>query len=157
MTFAAAIPMLHPERLVGLPLRDAGLESLAVAAADAGQFAFHGGTRQVWVDLFVSAVEGLATLPIAVAIVWVAHRAKINRWAVLSAVLATALSIVIVALLQIVGLDFWAAITDVLAEIGFGRFMYEIWPAMVIIFVSSMMFASWLKKRTQRDEAKVFL
>ena len=130
---------------------------LLAAAADAGEFGFYGGPRQVWVDILVSAVEGLATLPIALVIVWVLHRAKIDRWVLLSAVLATVFSIVVVTLLQLFGLNFWAVIQQVLSEIGFGRFVYELWPAVGVIFFGSIVFAYWFKKRTQRDDPKVFL
>lgn len=130
---------------------------LLAAAADAGAYGFDGGPGQVWVDILVSAVEGLATLPIAKVIVWVLHRTKIDRWVLLSAVLATVFSIVVVTLLQLFGLNFWAVIQQVLLEIGFGRFVYELWPAIGVIFVGSIVFAYWLKSRTQRDDAKVFL
>lgn len=116
------------------------------ASADAGPFAFDGGSEQVWIDIFVSAVQGVATLPIALVIVWFFYRAKLDRWTLLNAVLATVFAIAIVALLETVELHLWTAVAAGLSAIGFHRFFYELWPAIGVLLVGSQLFAFWLKR-----------
>lgn len=120
---------------------------MLAAAANATEFSDGGGATQVWVDIFASAFQGLATLPIALVIVWLLSKTGLARWTLLRALVASVFSILIAVLFEILGLSFWAAVSRGLSAIGLQQFVYELWPAIGVIFFGSLLFSYWLRRR----------
>ncbi|MBH5322352.1 hypothetical protein [Aurantiacibacter sediminis] len=127
----------------------------AVAAAEAVQFGYNHDASQAWTDILVSLVQGIATLPLALIIVWLLHRIEFDRWAFVSAVTATIAALVATVLLELLGLNIWGMVVVSLRAIGLHPFVYEFWPALVILLIGSFLFALWLKRISAKSEARV--
>lgn len=131
------------------------LDTLA-AATGPSEFAFHGGAEQWWTDLLASALSGLVLLPLALLFVWLFHKVRLDRWFVLTAVLATIFSIVATEIINTYLWEIYAFAEDVLHRIGVHRFMYLLIPNLSVCLLGATGFGWWLKRHRTCDASGVF-
>ncbi|MDJ0643603.1 MAG: hypothetical protein QNJ15_12370 [Erythrobacter sp.] len=130
---------------------------LAAAANSAPESEFgywDGGPHQLLVDVLASALEGLVLLPPAMLFVLLVHRFKLTRWLVLTAALATILSVVVSSLVH----EFVAPIFHYsglfLELIGVHRFEYALAPGLLVCFAGSAVFGLWLTRKYPNNGAR---
>ena len=121
------------------------------ASAEITEFSFDGGADQWWTDLLASALSGLVLLPFALLFVWGFHKLRLDRLVVLSAILATVLSVVVT---QAVNLYLWgiyAFFEGLLHRIELNRFVYMVFPTLSVCLVGAIGFGWWLKRHRNDD------
>ena len=129
--------------------------TIAAAAAEALPHAFDGSAHQWWVDVLASALSGLVHLPIAIFFVWLFHRFRLNRWLVVTALLATLLSVIVTGILDLFVGKIYSVAQQMLVAVGLNRFGYMLMPNLLVCLVGAIVFAWWFKHRPRVDEDEI--
>ncbi len=110
--------------------------------------------KQWWTDVLASALSGLVHLPLALAFVWGFHRFGLDRWLVMTAALATILSVIVMGILDLFVANIYFFAEQVLHEIGVNRFVYMLIPNLLVCLVGALGFGWWLKQHLHDDKAE---
>jgi len=133
------------------------LDTLALAAEAVSELSTDGGADQWWTDLLASALSGLVQLPIALFVMWVFHKFRLDRWFVPTAFLATILAVFVT---DIVNAYFWgvyAFAEDILDWIGVDRFVYyAFFPRLFVCLIGAIGFGWWLKRHRSEGVSGMF-
>ncbi|MEO0908568.1 MAG: hypothetical protein AAFY07_13695, partial [Pseudomonadota bacterium] len=92
-------------------------------------------------------------LPFAMLFVWCAHRLALNRWVLVTAILATVFALIASSFLHenIVQIFY----TDTILEmVGLSRFWYLLMPAISVCFVGAFALACWCKGREPTETSE---
>mgnify|MGYP001392957316 CR=1 FL=1 len=122
-----------------------------ILAAAAGPSEYSFGHGSVWTDLLASALTGLVLLPFALFFMWGFHKARLDRWFVLTAVLATILSVVATEIMNAYLWGIYAFAEDVLHVMGVHRWMYMVFPNLLVCLFGALGFGWWLKRHRRDD------
>ena len=126
---------------------------ILAAAAGPTEFSFDGGADQWWMDVFASALTGLALLPFALVFVWGLQASNINRWHVVTAASATVFAVIASSLVSEFIAPIFLYVHQAMEIFGVDQFEIFLMPNLLVCFLGAMIFAWWLKRiRVSRVE-----
>ncbi len=129
---------------------------ILAAAAGPSEFSLDGGPDQWWIAILAATVFGFVLLPFALLFVWVFHKARFDRWIVLTAVLATILSVAATEIMNAYIWGIYSFAEGVLDRIGLGRFTYLPFFDLIASLVGAIGFGWWLKRHRVEDMTGTF-
>ena len=127
---------------------------ILAAAAGPTKFGFHHGT--LWMDLLAAALSGVVLLPLALSIMWLSHKARLDHWFVVTAFLATIFSVIIIEFVHTQVWEIYVLVEDVLHMIGVHRWVYLGFPNLLVCLFGALGFGWWLKRRPRDQLTETF-
>lgn len=133
-----------------------GLSYTAAAAEAGNEFGFNSGAMQWWTDVLASALSGLVHLPLALLFVWGMNKLGLGRRLVLTALLATILSVFATEILNAFAWSIYLLADNLLDQMGVHRFMYMVIPNLLVCFLGALGFGAWLIDRRPTHDVEIF-
>lgn len=114
---------------------------------------FDGGPDQWRMDFLASCLDGLVHLPLAFLFVWLLHRFNLNRWLIVTAILATIASIVLPSALHETVWPIYSMTEELWNALGVHRFSYVPFLPLLVCFAGALFFA-WRIRRHRADNVE---
>jgi len=132
------------------------ISTLAAAADAAKDFCgFDCSMNPWWEDMLAFVMLGSVPLPIALLLVWLLYRSKLDRWVLLNAFLVAIAAILLCDLPVLFGLNLYAPAYH-LADLMGLQLSYMVFPqTLVVCFLGSAFFGWWLRRRRQKRKSAI--